>query len=53
MKYRYKIVSVPVTTNLTTLENQMNTNGQTGWEIVSIVVVGTNFIIFAKKLLTT
>jgi len=53
MRYEYKVVSVP--TNKTVAERQvaLNNQGTLGWELISIVVEGTNIIVYLKRLIAS
>jgi len=52
MKWQYKTASVATSQSLAQIETALNNNGKLGWEVVSVVVVGTNYIIFAKRLIS-
>ena len=50
MKWQYKTAKVALNTPLASIETALNNNGKNGWEVISVIIVGTDFVIFAKRL---
>ena len=49
MKWQYKTAKVALSTSIASIETALNNNGKLGWEVISIAIVGTDYVIFAKK----
>jgi len=51
MRYEYKVVKVATTTAIATIENSLNNQGTKGWEVISAVLVGTDYVLYLKRLI--
>jgi len=49
MKYQYKVAKIATTTSVAQIETALNNNGTTGWELVSVFVVGTDYVFYLKR----
>jgi len=51
MRYEYKVAKVATTTSVAQIENALNNQGTKGWELISTVVVETNYVFYMKRLI--
>ncbi|HLE86267.1 MAG TPA: DUF4177 domain-containing protein [Candidatus Brocadiaceae bacterium] len=53
MKWQYKIVKVAVGTTLAQIENALNNQGALGWELIGVVLQGTDYVVYLKRLIAS
>jgi hypothetical protein len=52
LKYKYAFRQVPTNATPEQFEDFLNEQGQNGWDVIQIVVLGINRFVLAKKQLT-
>lgn len=49
LKYKYQIGQVPAGANAAQIEAFLNTAGESGWQVIQILQIGTNYYVIAIK----
>lgn len=49
MRYEYKVVKVATTTAIATIETALNNQGNLGWELMNIILQGTDLVFYLKR----
>ena len=49
MKYEYKVVQIISSKTASERQSALNIQGESGWDLVNIVVEGTNIFVYMKR----